>query len=136
MKSQIILSLISGAFLAIGAYLWKKGNRLLLYGKKTQATVIDNEVDDRGRNGTYYYPIITFMTDGNKEVGHKFTIGSMSPMEKGTVINIVYDPEDPSIVSQDSRTMLELVPRVFVVAGLFGLVLVLFEVFELTALLE
>jgi hypothetical protein len=49
---------------------------------------------------------------------------------------IVYDPDDPATVEIDSRTMLEIVPRVLVVAGLCGLVLVLFEVFELTNLVD
>lgn len=135
MKSEIILSLVSGGFLAIGAYLWQKGNRLLLYGKKAQATVIDVEVDET-KNGTFYYPTVTFMTDENKEVGHKFRIGSLTQIEKGEVIDIRYDPEDPTIISSDSRTLLELLPRLLVVVGLCGLVVVVFEAFDMTNLVD
>ena len=48
----------------------------------------------------------------------------------------MYDPDDPASVRIDSRAMLEIVPRVVVVIGLSGIVLVLFEVFNITSVLE
>jgi hypothetical protein len=41
-----------------------------------------------------------------------------------------------TVVDIDSRKHLEIIPRVFVVAGLCGLVFVLYEVFEVTKLME
>lgn len=135
MKSEIILTLLSGIFLAAGFFLWQRASRLLRYGKKTLATVIDNEEKHTNRR-TYYYPVLMFTTEEGEKVGHTLAIGYSSPMEKGTIITIIYDPEDTGIVSLDSRTLLELLPRLLVVAGLCGLVLVLFEVFEITQLMK
>jgi hypothetical protein len=135
MNAEIILLFISGILLAIGAYQWQRGSRLVRDGKKAKAMVIDNHEED-GRQGGCYYPIVVFTTDDNKEVGHKLNFGYSSPMEKGAIIDIVYDPEEPTIIELDSRATLEVVPRVLVIAGICGFVFVLFEIFEITHLLN
>jgi hypothetical protein len=135
MKSEIILLLVSGVLLAVGSYLWQKGSYLLHHGKKAEAIVFDNKTE-YSKDATYYFPIVRFKTEENKDVAHELSIGYTSPMLKGTVIKILYDPDDPATVQIDSRSMLELVPRVLVISALCGLVLVLFEVFELTHLMD
>lgn len=136
MKSDIILSLVSGGLIAAGTYLWQKASNLIRYGKKTDAIVFDNKKEYSSNDTIYYHPIVRFKTEDNKEFAHEVSIGYDTPTQIGTVIRIVYDPDDPATAEIDSRTMLELIPRVLVVAGLCGLVLVLFEVFEITNLME
>ncbi len=135
MNSEIILVLVSGGLIAAGAYFWQRWSHLVHYGKKADGIVFDHRVE-YGRETTTYFPIVRYKTPDNKEYAHELRIGRETPKQKGSIVRLVYDPEDPTNVEIDSRTMLELVPRALVVAGTFGLVLVLFEVFDITALLE
>jgi hypothetical protein len=129
-SGEIVILLISTILLIIGVILWQKGNHLVDYGKKATATIFKNNYDGSGSNGGVYYPVVRFLTDRQQWITQQLNIGFSPAKKEGTKLEVVYDPEDPTNVQINSFFLLQILPRLLVALGSFGLLFVVFEIFE------
>lgn len=119
MDTALIVILVSSVFLIIGAILWQKGNHLLANGKIADGVIIANNFELSPSGGTYH-PVVRFLTDKQEWITQELSIGYSTAKEEGTKVQVIYDPEDPASVEINSSFQLELLPRLFVVAGICG----------------
>lgn len=104
-----------------GVYLWQKGNHLLKNGKKANAIIFKNNFESSESGGTYI-PVARFLTDKNEWITQELSIGYSREKPEGTKLQVIYDPDDPTNVEINSPIQLEILPRVFVALGVFGLI--------------
>jgi hypothetical protein len=136
MDSEIILLIISGGLLIVGAILWRNGNHLLTNGKKANAIIFKNNFSRSGRSGGVYYPVVRFLTDKQEWITQELNIGYLPAKPEGTKLEVIYDPDDPTNVEINSSAQLEFLPRLFVGLGIAGLVfgtLAAFDIIEIIA---
>lgn len=128
MIPDIILLVLAILFLFTGVRLWQKGDHLLLNGKTADAIIFSNNRNNKGM----HYPVVRFLTHNKEWITKELSIGYNPAKKEGTKIRVIYDPNDTSVVEIHSRFQLEILPRIFVVMGLFGFILGIFEIFEIT----
>ena len=116
-----------------GAYLWVKGNHLILNGKKVKAFVFANRHEYNPTNSKMglYFPVVRFLTEDKEWVTKKLDVGYNPPLEEGSRLKIIYDPDDPEYLQIDNSFMLEFLPRILVACGMIGLILSLMYYLEL-----
>jgi Protein of unknown function (DUF3592) len=131
MDSEIILLIISGVLLIVGAILWRNGNHLLANGKKANAIIFKNNFSRSRSSGGVYYPVVRFLTDKQEWITQELNIGYLPAKPEGTKLEVLYDPDDPTNVEINSSAQLELLPRLFVGLGIAGLVLGILEAFDI-----
>lgn len=129
MDPGLIIIIVSGAPLLIGIVLWQKGNHLLLKGKKAEAIIYKN-VKESNRPDEVYYPVVRFLTEKKEWITQQLSIGITPPHPEGTKLEVIYDPEDPTVVEINSRAYLEILPRFFVAIGAIGLMIGILEYIE------
>lgn len=136
METEIVIVLLFGLFTGFGVYTLRRAAHLQQKGLRTTGIVIENEYsrstndDDAGA----YYPVVRFQTDKQEWKAKRLDIGYNSPIPIGHKIDIIYDPDDLSNISEDSRLMLVVLPRVLLGIGLVAAileVLVLLDVISL-----
>ena len=134
MSRQIIFfSLIA---LTLGIILWRRGNRLLREGMRSQATVVSNRYErDADGDGGVYYPNIHFVTHRNENVKKELSIGTIPKREVGTTLNIIYDPENPSDFVVSPTLWLEVVPRILVAGGISGITIAVLDMCEVISVI-
>ncbi|WP_420317009.1 DUF3592 domain-containing protein [Ekhidna sp.] len=132
MSTEIIISLISGGTIILGVYWWRKGNHLILNGKKVDALVYANRHQYHPTNNKIglYFPVVRFLTEEKEWITKKLEIGYNPPLEEGSKIKIIYDPDNPEYLQIDNSFMLEFLPRILVTSGLIGLILSLMYYLE------
>jgi hypothetical protein len=120
-RQIILFSLIS---VIIGLIIWVRGNRILTKGKRSVAKIISNSYkpDNDGEGGGVFYPTIHFVTDKNESVTKELSIGTLPARTIGATLNVVYDPENPDDFVTSPGTLLVILPRILVAAGLTGIV--------------
>ena len=125
MTIEIIISFLCGGAIIAGAYLWIKGNILILKGKKVDALVYANRHQYNPTNSKLglYFPVVRFLTDDKEWITKKLEVGFNPPLEEGSRIKIIYDPDDPEYLQIDNPFMLELLPRILVAGGMIGFIL-------------
>ncbi|HET6540708.1 MAG TPA: DUF3592 domain-containing protein [Chryseolinea sp.] len=136
MDSEIILLIVSGVLLVVGAILWSKGNHLLTNGKKANAIIFKNNYSGSGSSGGVYYPVVRFLTDKQEWITQELNIGYSPPKPEGTKLEVLYDPDDPTNVEINSSAQLEFLPRLFVVLGIAGLIFGTLEAFDIIQLIS
>lgn len=136
MNSEIILLMLSGGSIAIGVYLWRRGDQLLLHGKKAKAIVFKNNFKGATKTMSMYFPVVRFLTEDKQWITQELSIGYNPPLEEGTELEVIYDPDDPTVVEISSGTHLVIIPRAFVAVGLFGIIFLLLEIFEVVDIIE
>lgn len=129
LKSEIILLIISGGLLAIGVYIWHRGNHLLMHGKRTKAIVFKNN-----RVAGLYYPVVRFLTEDKQWITQELPMGYRPPLEEGLELEVRYDPDEPTTVEIDSIHQLAIIPRLLVIIGLCGILFVFLEFFNIIKL--
>ena len=134
MFGQIIVLIIATGFLTVGVILWRRANHLLTAGKRASAVVFEN-VFEYNRNGGVYYPVVRFQNERQEWVAVQLKIGRRPPIPEGTKLEILYDPENSGEAEINSGFYLEVLPRIMVVAGLFGMVFAILEALGITSYL-
>lgn len=100
--------------------MWQRGNHLLSNGKTADAIVFRNNFHP-ARSGGTYHPVVRFLTDDNEWITQELSIGYSPAIKEGTKLQVIYDPKHPGNVEINSSIQLEILPRVFVVLGIGGL---------------
>lgn len=121
-----IIFAISILVIAVGIFLWLKGNHLSKKGKVTKAIIIANQYKpgtDIG-NGAYY-PVVRFKTETQEWITQELSIGYSPAKAVGTEVEIIYDPKNPGTVGLNSKFLLETLPRILVAMGACGVVFVI-----------
>jgi hypothetical protein len=77
-----------------------------------------------------------FLTDKQVWITEELNVGYSPAKKEGTKLEVRYDPEDPSNVLTDSKLELEVLPRLLVGIGVFGLILLLLKLLEITQFLS
>jgi hypothetical protein len=135
METELFVLFFSAGFLVIGVFLWQKGNHLLANGKKADAVIFKNNFHPSRSAGGTYHPVVRFLTDKQEWVTQELSIGYSKAKREGTKLQVIYDPEDPTVVEINSTLQLEILPRLFVTLGITGLVFVTLEALQIIALI-
>lgn len=137
MFGEIIILAISIVFITVGIFLWQKGNHLLTTGKKAKAIIFKNNYSSgTGTNSGMYYPVVRFLTDKQEWITQELSIGYSPAKKEGIKLEVIYDPDDPSNVEINSTFQLEVLPRILVIIGVFGLAFVVLELLDITQLIN
>ncbi len=121
MTADLILCAVSLAFILLGGKLVQKAAYLLLHGEKATAIIFKHTVKS-DRKGNMYYPVIKFLTRDGKWIIQELSIGNNPPMGKGSEVEIIYDPENPTNVIINSTWRMVIIPRALLALGITGLV--------------
>ena len=122
METELIILFGSAIFIIVGIILWRKGSHLLSNGKKAKAVIFKNNVKRSGSDGDLYYPVVRFTTDEQIWITQELSIGYSSAKPEGTKLEVIYDPEDPTIVEINSSFQLEIFPRLLTAIGIVGFI--------------
>jgi hypothetical protein len=133
MLAQIIIVIMGFGLLYVGATLWQKSNHLQARGKKAGGTIYRNNVTESSKGQPMYHPVVRFQNEKDEWVTKELDIGSSVPMEEGRYVEVIYDPEDLSIVEINSTLRIVILPRLFVVVGLLLLSFAVLEFLEITS---
>ena len=123
MDPELIIIFGAMIFLFVGWKLWQKGSDLLIHGKKSKAVVFKNNYKAIGSEPGMYYPVVRFLTDDKEWITQELDIGQSPAKPEGTKLEVIYDPDDPTIVEINSSFRLEILPRLLVAIGCTGVVL-------------
>ncbi len=118
MDPELVIIIISAVFIVISVKLRQKGNHLLLNGKKATAIVFKNNVSGTGSG--MYYPVVRFLTDKQEWITQELNIGYSPPLPEGKQLEVIYDPDDPTMVEINSSFQLEILPTIILCVGLIG----------------
>jgi hypothetical protein len=132
MNTEIWIILGSAISLAIGTYLWQRAINLVAHGNRVEAVVIRNAFNS---SDDLYTPVVGFETDKKEWIELELNFSVKPKMQEGRKVNIIYDPEDPTDVSINSTFILEILPRLLVGIGSFGLIFITLELLEVTSIL-
>lgn len=122
MNSDLIIMILSGTFLIVGAFLWQKGNYLMANGKTAKAVIFRNNLSRPDEEDGAYFPVVRFKTDKDEWITQQLDIGYQPAKPVGTKLEVIYDPDDPTSVAIHAAFELEILPRLFVTLGLAGLI--------------
>jgi hypothetical protein len=137
MFGEIIILTISTGAIAIGIHLWQKGNHLLTTGKRAKAVIFKNNYSSgTAGNVGMYYPVVRFLTDKQEWITQELSIGYSLAKKEGTKLEVIYDPDEPTNVEINSTFQLEVLPRILVIIGVFGLVFGVLELLDITQLIN
>ena len=136
MDTELIILIISFGLLMVGVILWQKGNHLLTKGRKAYSIIFKNNFQYSKSGGGTYYPVVRFLTDKQEWITQELSIGFSPAIPEGTKLQVIYDPEDPNNVEINSSLQLEILPRLFVVLGISGLLFVTLEYLDIIALIS
>lgn len=130
MNPQIVVLVIGVLCILGGIFLIRKGNKLKKRcTEKTLAKVIDVEVSKQSREdgGDEYRPVVSFNYDGKDYSGQ---IGIVTKSRKaykvGDTMDVLFDPNDPSCFIDAKRNVSIRAGIVFILVGIFFIVLVPF----------
>jgi len=127
MGNELIVFFLSSILVVVGIILWKKGNRLLVKGKKSEAIIFKNNYSPDSEGGGVYYPVIRFLTDKQEWITKELSIGYFPPKRVGKKFEVIYDPNNPTDVEINSVMQLEIIPRLLVSLGVAGFVFGILE---------
>ncbi|WP_294733909.1 DUF3592 domain-containing protein [uncultured Flavobacterium sp.] len=137
MVFEIVLLVISFVFIIAGDKELRKSKRLKSKGEKVKAVVIKNNrkinINNRRKSNRViysYYPVVEFQTEDDRWMGIELNFGTSQPKNIGENIDILYDPENPSEVSVNNFFMLSVLPWLFIVLGVCGIVFSTLELME------
>ena len=135
MFAIIIILIGSIGALTAGILLWQKGNNLRTTGKKADAIIFKNNYK-AGNDIEFdvHNPVVRFLTDKQEWVTQELSIGYSPAKMVGTKLEVIYDPDDPTIVEINSTFQLETLPRIIVTLGVCGLAFGVLELLGITQL--
>ena len=123
MKSLIILiAAVCGLpFVGIGFQEAYRSNREIENFVHVSGTVVGNSyasVFNDGNESGVYLPVIEFVTLNERKTRFTDQVGSLPPdYEIGASVEIIYNPENPSVARINSWKRLWLVPVLLIAAG-------------------
>lgn len=79
-------------------------------GKKAKAVIFKNNVKRSGPDGDLYYPVVRFTTDEQEWITQELSIGYSPAKPEGMKLEVIYDPENPTIVEINSPFQLGIFP--------------------------
>lgn len=137
MVEQIAILVVSLCLIGVGVVRLQKNANLLTAGKIAKATIYKNTYrrGSRHRSGSdsgVYHPVVRFLTDNQEWITQELSVGYLPAKKEGTKLEVRYDPEDPTNVEINSVFQLEVLPRLFVGIGVFGLVFLILELLDFT----
>jgi hypothetical protein len=132
-RQIIFFSLIS---LTLGIILWRRGNRILGNGKRSEATIIKNVYEPDNEGGGFYYPVIEFFSDKNEKITKQLSIGYSPARTIGKRLSIVYDPNDPNEVVTSPGLFLVFIPRLLVAFGITAIITATLDLLEVISLVS
>jgi hypothetical protein len=106
----------------------------MMNGKKADAIIFKNHFEPSSSGGTYF-PVVRFLTDKQEWITQQLSIGYSPAMEEGIKLQVIYDPENPTNVEINSTIQLKILPWLFVVLGIGGLVFGTLEYLEIIDLI-
>ena len=136
METELIILFGSAIFIIVGIILWRKGSHLLSNGKKATAVIFKNNVKRSGSDGDLYYPVVRFTTDEQEWITQELSIGYSPAKPEGTKLEVIYDPEDPTIVEINAPFQLEIFPRLLTAIGIVGFIWASLEYLNLIQTLD
>ena len=136
MDISLIILLISLAILTTGFYLFFRGKKLLLHGKKTKAFITENNYRKSSNNNSIgsYYPVVKFKISEKQSITQELNVGFMPAKKIGDEFNIIYDPNDPTTFGFDSLFLQIILPILIITIGLVGLTTISLEYLEIIQL--
>ena len=143
MVFEIIVLVISFVFIIAGDKELRKSKYLKSKGKRVEAVVIKNNrkinTNNRRKSNrvTYsYYPVVEFQAEDDKYMGIELNYGFSYKTQVGKRINILYNPEKPTEVSVNNVFMLSILPWMFIVLGICGVVFSTLELMDIIDLIN
>lgn len=133
MTTELIVVLISTAFVGFGVFQFQKVKHLTQHGKKVKAVIFKSIYKSSSpQSGGMYYPVVRFKTEQEVWITKELEIGTSWKKEDGTKLEVWYDPEDPENFTINSTLYLKGIPSLFLGVGLIGWVISVLELLELT----
>ncbi|MCX2743302.1 DUF3592 domain-containing protein [Mangrovivirga sp. M17] len=129
MSPELIITIMSGALIIFGIVLWKENDYLILHGRKTKAIIFKNNYE-YSRSGGIYYPVVRFTTKNEEWITQQLNTGFKPALKEGSNIEVIYDPEDPTNVKINNAFLMEILPKIFLAAGIVGFVLGILDYLE------
>ena len=136
MSLELIVLIVSSIFIVVGVTLWLRGNHLLKNGKKADAIIFENNFNSTSSDGGMYYPVVRFVTEKKEWITQELRIGYFPAKPEGTKLEVIYDKDNPTNVEINSRTQLEILPRIFVSIGITGIIFLILEYLNITGLIS
>jgi hypothetical protein len=133
MNTEIWIIISSALLLSIGVYLWQRATNVISSGRHAEAVVVRNNFN---ASDDLYTPVVRFETDKKELVERELSFSVKPKMKEGQKIKVIYDPDNPSDISINSTFLLEILPRLLVAIGLFGLIFITLELLAVTSLLQ
>ncbi|HZY79229.1 MAG TPA: DUF3592 domain-containing protein [Cyclobacteriaceae bacterium] len=124
MDPVLIHLFIAVIFLIVGVAFHSKGQHLIKRGRKAEAIIFKNNFKS-DKNGGSYYPVVRFLTERKEWITQELSIGYSQAKPEGSKVEVLYDPLDPSVVELNSRFQLEILPKIFIAAGILALLIAL-----------
>ncbi len=132
-RQIIFFSLI---LLMVGVILWRRGNRILRVGKRSEAKIIKNVYEPGDEGSGVYYPVIEFYTDQNEKITKQLSIGYYPAKPTGRRLSIVYDPSNPNDVVSSPGLVLVFIPRLIAAIGATGIIAAIFDLLEIISIVS
>src|SRR5690606_41655701 len=107
MTGEILLATFSIGMMLLGGILGQKGKHLIANGKKAKDINFRNNYKISGRSGGVYYPVIRFITDKQEWITQELSFGYLPAKREETRLEVIYDPNDTSIVEIESTLQIE-----------------------------
>ncbi|MFK7951719.1 MAG: DUF3592 domain-containing protein [Ekhidna sp.] len=125
MSAEIILAFVSGGLMILGVFFWKKSDYLVKHGRKAEARIFKNNFRrmTTSSEGGVYFPVVRFLTDKKEWITQELDIGYNPPKGEGEIVEILYDPDDPTYIQLNTMFILIFLPRIMIPVGLIGFVL-------------
>jgi hypothetical protein len=130
---ELLILVTSAVLIILGAYLSQKGAQLSIRGKQTEAIIFKNNFES---SSGVYFPVVRFLTDKNEWISTELNVGYSPALTEGTKLEVIYDPEDPTIVEVDSKAQLRILPVILAAFGVAGFTLGVLEYLDVTQLLR
>lgn len=128
MDPELVIVILSSILLIVGVKLWQDGKHLLKNGKTATAVIFRNNFKSALEGGSgLYYPVVRFLTDKQEWITEELGIGYKPKKREGTKLEVIYDPENPTDVEIHSILSLKLLPLLFIITGIVGVVLASLE---------
>ncbi len=132
----IVFSLVGLLLVAIGVFLLVRTRTFISTAQETKGTVIRMLSSSGSEGGTVYAPVFQFTTIQGQSIEVEEKVYSSPPQcSQGQVVDILYDPQDPSRARVKKWSSLYFVPLLLggmgIAFGGIGIVLLIFKVIDL-----
>jgi hypothetical protein len=118
---------VGGFFLVLALFAIWRGVRLTIKGVHVEGRVVDYYVDPNSEGGGY--PVVEFFDQEGTLRRVKLGLATSWDPAVGQPMSLVYDPDDPNVVSCSSAFAIWIVPMIL---GIFGVMAVFMGVGVLT----